>query len=93
MARWLEEIKTDRSDYMAYLFINSARSLEDSRAADPLLGYAEDSSRPAWLRLESLQSFPFLRDLELGGRLLDFADREPDPELSRLARELYWNFF
>ena len=93
MDRWLEAKDEDRSDYMAYLFMNGARSLGNSRAAKPLLAYALDASRPRWVRKQALLSFPFLRDLDLGCKLLEFADREPDPELERLALDLFWNFF
>lgn len=93
MIRWLEALNEDASETMAYLFINGARSLEDPRAADALIVLAKEVSQPRWVRREALRSFPFLRDLSQGRKLLDYADQEPDPELGRLAMDLFWNFF
>ncbi|MHC4943360.1 MAG: HEAT repeat domain-containing protein, partial [Planctomycetota bacterium] len=91
--RWLAALEQDDSDHMLYLFINSARNLEDGRAADKLLEVASQEGRPLWLRTEAIVSCSFLNDIGIGPRLLEFANIERNPSLAAKAHKVFWNFF
>ena len=90
---WLEVLENDSTEYMRYLFINSARNMEDARAAGKLLEIASNRAVSHDLRKEAVLTFAFLRNLSLGPLLLQYAGRETDPELSGLAQRVFWNFF
>ena len=93
MILWIEALESCGSYDMAYLFINGARNLEDERAADKLFELASDQERPEWLREEALLCFPWLKNIEIGDRLLEYAGQEINPGLSKLAVKIYWNYF
>lgn len=93
LSHWFDALERDDSDDMVYLFLNGARNLEDGRAADRLLELASQTHRPFWLRREAVRSLAFLKDKELGEKLLIYSAREKNSELSKLAYQVFWNYF
>ncbi|MFH2001823.1 MAG: HEAT repeat domain-containing protein, partial [Planctomycetota bacterium] len=93
LPEWLRALDQDRSNQMAYLFINGVRNLENPLSTDPLLELASDPGRPMWIRREAVLSFAFFKTNATGERLLAFSKLESDPELSALAFKVFWNFY
>lgn len=93
LSYWFNALEQDDSDYMVYLFLNGARNLEDGRSADRLLELASQTHRPFWLRQEAVRSLALLKDKDLGEKLLIYSAREKNSELSKLAYQVFWNYF